>query len=167
MSEQSNKRTKPQSAPAQDFPFVWAESRFSCCQLEGCPLMYDRAILLMSKARQRGFHAFASFSLGPDQLEAAHWPKEIRNGFWGLWCWTEWTHLLLLECFLGFLPCTILLILTQVFGMYISIFCPISAPLARALKPQRQLIGWGKKCESGKSEDGINCEVSLASEVSA
>lgn len=92
MSEQSNKRAKPLSVPAQDFPFVRAESRFSCCQLEGCPLMYDRAILLMSKARQPGFLTFVSLSLGPDQLEAAHWPKEIRSGLRRLWCCAEWTN---------------------------------------------------------------------------
>lgn len=73
--------------------------------------------------------------------------------------------LLLFECFLGFLPCTTLLILTQGFGMYICIFCLISAPLARALKPQIQLIGWNKKWENGKSEDGVNCEISLTLSV--
>lgn len=127
MSEQSNKRAKPLSVPAQDFPFVRVESRFSCCQLEGCPLMYDRAILLMSKARQRGFLAFVSLSLGPDQLEAAHWPKEIRSGLQRLWCCTEWTNFWWFAClnaFWGSCLARSYWFLTQVFGDEYMHFLP-------------------------------------------
>lgn len=41
--------------------------------------MYDRAILLMYKARHTGFLALVCLTLDPYQLETVHWPKEIRQ----------------------------------------------------------------------------------------
>lgn len=43
--------------------------------------MYDRAILLMykAKAKHTGFLALVCLTLDPYQLETVHWPKEIRQ----------------------------------------------------------------------------------------
>lgn len=54
--------------------------------------MYDRAILLMYKDRQKGFPAFVCLTLDTYQLEAVHWPKEIRRGLLKPRYETEWTN---------------------------------------------------------------------------
>lgn len=131
---------------AQDFPFVRAESHFSCCQLEGCPLMYDRAISLMYKGGQRGSLPCVRLTLDPYQLEAAHWPKEIRNGLLRLRHCNEWTN------FWQFAPlrmvpevpalCNLTDFNRGLLGCVYSFLCLISVPLAHALKPQIHLVGW-------------------------
>jgi hypothetical protein len=80
-AQQHSKMTEPLSAPSIGLPPLYELSHiFSCCQLEGRPLMYDRAISLMYKGRQRGPLPRVCLTLDPYQLEAAHWLKEIRHG---------------------------------------------------------------------------------------
>lgn len=73
-------------------------------------------------------------------------------------------NLILLKCYLRFLPCAILLILTQVFwDVYVHFILDICS--VDTCFKTTDIFDWLANCENRKSKEGINCETTITHEA--